>query len=447
MEPIASSNNVPESSSSRSVRAKRRRVFIASALVGFLAIGVLAVILTGGESKSERGGYVTGDPIIWTAITASSNTNLRCGLMNSGKIWCWGSNDVGQLGNGGSPDAAWHFVHPDIQGSAKAITAGGGHACALLDTNEITCWGSNDSGAVGNGSSDNQLLPAKVNGVSSATSLASGDKHTCALLSDSTISCWGYNGNGQLGNGSNADSSTPVQVSAITNATKIDVGADHSCALLADSTIWCWGANGNGQLGNGSNIDSNTPVQVSGITTATSVGTGGNHTCALLSTKAAWCWGFGLNGALGNGANNDSSTPVKVTGGTNALSVGVGNDHACITVDTTASIPDDNKVKCWGNNDVGQLGIGTNALGATVNKNSAVISIFPAQPNPTTDPPNGALADDKQSAFISGSLTCTPMTAASVTAGKPLCWGLVNPGFPNYTFSPWPYKVIDPPTN
>ena len=155
-----------------------------------------------------------------------------------------------------------------------------------------------------------------VSNLTNATQVATGTNHACALLSTGGVACWGDNAYGQLGNGASpSDSTVPVPVSGITTATAIEAGAAHTCARLSSGAISCWGWNNYGQLGNGAApANSSVPVAVSGITDATGVTGGLQHSCALRSNGAMACWGFGGDGELGNGGNATSSTPVPVTG-------------------------------------------------------------------------------------------------------------------------------------
>ena len=145
------------------------------------------------------------------------------------------------------------------------IEAGRGnshHTCALLVDNTVKCWGYNDSGQLGDGTTTDSTTPVSVSGIDNATAISSGLIHTCALLSNNTLKCWGNNGKGRLGDGTTTDRATPDSVSDIDNATAISSGAKHNCAVLSDNTLQCWGGNSHGQLGDGTTTYRHTPVSV-----------------------------------------------------------------------------------------------------------------------------------------------------------------------------------------
>ena len=308
------------------------------------------------------------------AITAGSRHS--CALHQDGTIYCWGSNEQGQLGNGQSGEDADSSVPVKVNGitDATAITTAEAHSCALHQDGTIYCWGSNEQGQLGNGQSGEDAdssVPVKVNGITDATAIAAGRYHSCALHQDSTITCWGHNNWGQLGNSQiiqsseNNTSDTPVRVAGITDATAITTGRAHSCALHQTGSITCWGHNNWGQLGNGQiiqsseNNTSDTPVRVAGITDATAITTGWDHSCALHQDGAITCWGINWNGQLGNGTKTpyliddsaDPSVPVRVTGIVDATAITAGSQHSCALRQTGA-------ISCWGDNGAGQLGNG-----------------------------------------------------------------------------------------
>jgi alpha-tubulin suppressor-like RCC1 family protein len=116
----------------------------------------------------------------------------------------------------------------------------------------------------------------------SITQLAAGFRHTCALLSDGTVRCWGNNDDGQLGDGTTTDRPRPAVVARLSNVTAITAGQDHTCALRANFDLLCWGRNQFGQLGDATTTSRRLPTLVSSLAgEVAQVSAGGFHTCAV----------------------------------------------------------------------------------------------------------------------------------------------------------------------
>ena len=227
----------------------------------------------------------------------------------------------------GLVSAAATGARASVSAPITAIAAGNKHSCALAADGTVSCWGMDDSGELGNGlvTTSATSTPVPVVGLSGVTAITAGGGHTCALTGDRTVHCWGDNSAGQLGDGTTTNSATPVSVVGLSGVTAITAGFGHTCALTADQTVHCWGDDYDGQLGDGTKwTNSATPVSVVGLSGVTAITAGYANTCALTGDGRVHCWGGNTSGQLGNGTTTSSLTPVTVVGlsGVTAISAG-----------------------------------------------------------------------------------------------------------------------------
>jgi len=220
---------------------------------------------------------------ITTAQSIALGRTHSCALLLGGTVKCWGSNSYGQLGDGTTTRVGSGRSSPvEVSGitTATSIALGGSHSCAVLTDSTVKCWGYNYNGQLGDGTTTDRTTPVEVSGITTAAnaavfanraaaSISLGNSHSCALLTGGAVKCWGSNNQGQLGDGTTTQRTTPVEVLVITDryvlsttsATSIALGSDHSCALIADLTTKCWGLNDYGQLGDGTTARRTTPVE------------------------------------------------------------------------------------------------------------------------------------------------------------------------------------------
>ncbi|WP_436640880.1 Ig-like domain repeat protein [Microbaculum sp. FT89] len=294
-----------------------------------------AVLCWGANGFGELGDGTTIDRNVPVAVSGLSGGVKAiaaggyhsCAVLTTGAVRCWGRNVNGAIGDGTTTD---RHVPAAVAGLAdvQAVTTGLFHSCAMTDTGAASCWGSNSRGQIGDGTTTDRYRPVPVSGLSSGVAdIVAGRGHTCAVTGTGAARCWGYNNMGQIGDGTTTERHTPVLVSGLTSgATTVTGGDYHSCALIGNGAARCWGFNGVGNLGDGTIVNRETPVAVSaGASGAVNIVAGSNHTCALTKTGGARCWGYNNSGQIGDGTITDRETPVAVDGyDANGLLVSAG---------------------------------------------------------------------------------------------------------------------------
>jgi len=289
-----------------------------------------------------------------------------CALVKSGRVFCWGYNVEGQLGDGTKKErhtAVEVAPLPDM----VEIAAGGDNTCARAADDRVYCWGFMAGGAEA----------VEVIGLADVVQLGVGTGHACARASTGRVLCWGTNYESQLGDGTRSARDAPVEVKGITDAVDLGVGASHSCVRTGAGRMSCWGANGDGQLGDRTTTNRSVAVESPDVTDIVSIGVGElatcavqrdgmwgcwgavpgdtapsdvelvdvhpqqNNVCARTANHEVVCWGVRLNGASGLSGVEQVATGDRG---------GVG--YACARMS-------DGTVACWGANDWGQLGDGT----------------------------------------------------------------------------------------
>jgi alpha-tubulin suppressor-like RCC1 family protein len=288
-------------------------------------------------------------------IALAAGGSNSCALTTMGEAMCWGSNRSGQLGDGNTMDADMPKEVAGLSNGVAVLSVGGDHTCALTIAGGIKCWGANDSGQIGDGTTTNSSIPMNVAGLfSGVRTLAAGHDHTCALTNSGGVECWGSDEYRQLGDGDTVDRSTPIEVKGLSgDVVALTAGDYHNCVITTSGGVKCWGWDDYGQLGGG-NWVSGPIVDVVGLSSGVkSLAAGLRHTCALTTSGGVKCWGDNTADQLGDGTNTNRLTPVDVVGlSSGVIALVAGGAHTC-------ALTSHGGVKCWGANDSGQLGDGT----------------------------------------------------------------------------------------
>ena len=340
----------------------RRSSFMGAVLAAF------SLMLAFPSSVSANSSHYPDDP--YTAGMLSIGRATACYIVNGGTVKCWGRNLEGQAGDPSLANVARgnDYTVAGIN-NAVAVSVATYHACALLATGEVKCWGSQQNGRLGNGeSADNKVTtPVVLSGITNAVDVELTLNGGCVITLDRTVKCWGYNSFGEVGDGTNTAKTTPVPVS-VTNPIRlvsIDgmttcVITDGASAATSDNELWCWGNNGRintNQLittGNTNDVlsptlikaNATTPLQ--GVVAASSTG---SSMCAVLDIGTVWCWGSNNGGRLGNGSLSPSPEPYPVqvmiasaTPVTGAVSISAIQAATCVmTVNSGTKAQ-----RCWG---------------------------------------------------------------------------------------------------
>jgi alpha-tubulin suppressor-like RCC1 family protein len=241
--------------------------------------------------------------LTWSKVaTGAAHT---CALTSTQDAYCWGSNQLGQLGTRG--DTTSMFAPTVVYGGFKfsTITSGVNHACALTPSHDALCWGSNQSGQLGDGTGANRVAPTLVTGGFSFQSIAAGDPWTCGLSTAGKVYCWGALQGVGIVTTPHAYDTAPVFVS-------LAVGSFHACALTGDGSAYCWGNNQFGQLGDSTTVSRTDPTPVAGGLKFKSIAAGVAHTCGIVLDGSLACWGLNLAGELGDKTSATQIVPRSV---------------------------------------------------------------------------------------------------------------------------------------
>jgi alpha-tubulin suppressor-like RCC1 family protein len=276
-----------------------------------------------------------------------------------GRVWAWGANTTGQIGDNSTVSK---LTPVSVLGSAKTfcrIDSGNVHSLAIDKNGRVWSWGGNvfgrfPGGQLGDGTINSRLTPVSVIGqVKTFCRIAAGDAFSLAIDKNGKPWAWGFARGGKLGDNLSGDKCTPVAV--CTDKTFCLISAyPHSLAIDKNGQAWAWGVNLYGQLGDNSTISKNIPVSVAGLPkTFCQISAGSNHSLAIDKNGKIWAWGNNTCGELGDGTTNSKITPVAVIGQPRTFCKINSGLFLSLAIDKHGG------AWAWGFNDNGELGIGS----------------------------------------------------------------------------------------
>lgn len=437
----------------------------AGTLLLALCAAVAALLLLAARAPAESAGAPgTGNQLGFVDLGPAH----ACAIERGRTVRCWGRGSSGALGSGGLDDrlaGGGSSASTVNVGVATQLATGDLHACVLLTSGAVRCWGQGASGQLGSRDRDNRLdgyadprtgtddaSTVPLDGA--ATQISAGGGFTCAVMSGGAVRCWGdglFGRTGARGTDSRldgladgpSDEATIVPLPAAASA--VSAGDQHACALLVDGSVHCWGYGANGRLGTGfaddrldgavdpsSGTDEASTVPLGAA--ATAISAGGGHTCALMATGDVRCWGLGTSGQLGQGRNYESvldspgeqatTVPLKPIGtaankvattpNLKAIAISAGDFHTC-------AILDGGDVRCWGQGTSGQLGHG--ATDGRLDNSATQPTDAAARVGGGTDGKGPGLGAPAVAVTAGASSTC-----ATLSTGAVRCWGAGDAG-------------------
>jgi len=302
-------------------------------------------------------------------LDVATGLEHTCALRADSTAACWGSNEFGQLGRApGTTTCSRADRNIPCERSPRIVpgglkfeklSAGANHTCGLAVDWRVYCWGGNQLGQIGDPAVIQSPTPVPIISAFLFVDLAAGEDHTCALRTDNVAFCWGSNDYGELGTGvSGAGSAVPALVQTNLRFASIAAGLNRTCGRVGDGSVYCWGSTWVSRRADGVDVvrAQPAPARVLPAPEFQWLTVGGNTTCALELDGAARCWESNAHGTMGDATTRGSLIPQGVITSERFVSIVAGARHTCAIAAT-------GYVHCWGSGELGQLGISPGTIG------------------------------------------------------------------------------------
>lgn len=332
------------------------------------AITEFGSLYTWGDNEyGQLGDGTTADKYVPTLINSFDGEKViavdlgqdhSAAITETGKLYTWGHNQHGQLGNGNTYNRTTPTLIDSFNGEKViAISLGGYTSAAITESGKLYMWGENDYGQLGNGLTIDRSFPLWINRFNGEkiVTVSLGSGHSSAITESGKLYTWGDNDFGQLGDGTTVEKHTPRLIDRFNGEKVIAVslGVEHSAAITESGKLYTWGYNYYGQLGNGSTDERHIPTCIISGKKVVDVSLGWAHSAALIESGELYTWGSNSEGKLGDGTTIPKHYPILIDmfGGEKVVAISISDHHS-------AAITETGKLYTWGNNFYGQLGIG-----------------------------------------------------------------------------------------
>lgn len=278
-----------------------------------------------------------------TGIYSSTEHSHNLAIDESGRLYAWGINTSGQIGNGTSStsERVLSPINIEKENTFKKIATNYDHSFAIDESGQLWAWGLNSCGQLGDGTTDTVLKPKPIIQGKKFKEISAGYAHTLAIDEDGNLWTWGKNDYGQLGDGTRTRRGNPQQIQVGIKYKEISAGRDHSMAIDESGQLWAWGYGLNGRLGDGQTTRINSvPILIK--TGIKKIVAGDEYTLAIDEEGNLWSWGGNTYGELGNGTSGTSAnvltpTKVPVQAGTKFKEIAAGRSHT-LAIDESGNL-------------------------------------------------------------------------------------------------------------